>query len=315
MIKPKRLKLGDTIGVVSPASPSTNRSEIPRAKEYLEALGYNVVIGEHVNDSRGFTAASEEDRAADINTMFADSDIDAIFVTQGGYGSGQIIRLLDYDNIRRHPKIFTGFSDITSLHLAIRRYSDVLTFHSPGMSRFNTEELSDYTSEYFFKALTSTDPIGDIPLANPKKWLYRIAGGVAEGEIIGGNLSLICSAMGTPYEPDFEDKIMFFEEVDTEPWIADGYLSQLRNAGKFDGLRGILIAECRNCTPCSLMPGFFCDFSFEDVMEYYLSELGIPVLYGLPLGHTVNMATLPLGVKCRLDADNKTFTVLESGVV
>lgn len=144
MIKAKRLEKGNTIGVVSPASPSENRSEIVRAREYLENLGYKVVIGRNVNKTKGFTAASEQERADDINEMFAREDIDAVFATQGGYGSAQIIDKLDYELIRSKPKIFTGFSDITSLHLAIQKFSGLVTFYSPGMARFNEEDLSEY---------------------------------------------------------------------------------------------------------------------------------------------------------------------------
>ena len=315
MIKAKRLEQGDTIGVVSPASPSENRSEILRAKEYLEKMGYRVVIGKNVNKTRGFTAASEQERADDINEMFAREDIDAVFVTQGGYGSAQLIDKIDFDMIRNHPKIFTGFSDITSLHLAIQKFSDVVTFHAPGMARFNEEELSDYTKESFFRTLGVAQPVGEIQKASPKKWLTTISGGVCEGPVIGGNLTLICASLGTPYEVDCKDKILFFEDVDAEPWVVDHMLCHLRNAGKLNDALGFLVGHCENCVPYEHKPGFLCDTSLEDVLTYYLAPLGKPVLYGLPLGHSEDLATLPLGVRARLDADNKTFTVLETGVI
>lgn len=314
MIKPKRLEKGDTIGVISPASPSERKSDVLRSAEYLDSIGYKVVIGKNVNKTKGFVAASEEERAADFNEMFRRDDIDAVFVTQGGYGSAQIIHLIDFDAVRNSPKILTGFSDITSLHLAIHKKSKVVTFHGPGMSRFNPKELTDYTKEHFFKALSSTEPIGEIKLADNKAWLHSIGPGVAEGELIGGNLTLVCASLGTPYEIDTRDRILLIEDVETEPWIFDHNLSHLRNAGKLKDVRGIIVGDSESCVPFKHNPGFFSDTSLEDVLEYYLKPLEIPVLYGLPLGHSKDLATLPIGVRVKLDADNKTFTVLESGV-
>lgn len=315
MIRPKKLSKGDTVGVVSPASPSEKGSEVLRGINTLEEWGYHVVLGKNVNKNKGFVAASEEERAADVNEMFRRDDVDAIFVTQGGYGSAQIIRHLDYDVIKQNPKIFTGFSDITSLHLALRAYAGLVTFHGPGMSRFNSEELTNYTKEYFLKAITTAEPIGEIPLADQKKWLHTIHGGATEGELQGGNLTLICASLGTPYAIDTKDKILLLEDVDTEPWIFDHMLSHLRNAGKLQQAKGVVVGECNNCVPLKHNPGFYADTSLEDVLEYYLKPLGIPVLYGLPFGHTDDLATLPLGVQVRLDADQKTFSVLESGVL
>ena len=315
MIKAKRLEKGNTIGVVSPASPSENHSEIIRAKEYLENLGYKVVIGRNVNKTKGFTAASEQERADDINEMFAREDIDAILVTQGGYGSAQIIDKLDYELIRRKPKIFTGFSDITSLHLALQKFSGLVTFYGPGMARFNEEELSEYTKESFFRTLGNPEPAGEIKKSSPKKWLTSIHGGVCEAPVVGGCLTLICASLGTPYEIDCKDKILFFEDVDTEPWIMDHALSHLRNAGKLNDAAGFMIGHCKNCVPFDHKPGFVCDTTLEDVLTYYLKPLKKPALYGLPMGHGDDLATLPLGVMCRLDADRKSFTVLEAGVI
>ena len=315
MIKPKRLSPGDTIGVISPASPSENRSEVFRAKEYIEAMGYKVVIGKNVNKTRGITAASEEDRLDDIHEMFRRGDVDAVFVTQGGYGCAQLLRNLDFDLIKEHPKILTGFSDITALHLAINKVCDMVTFHAPGMARFNDEELTEYTKESFFRNLSSPEPPGEIKKASPKKWLVRINGGTCEAPVIGGNLTLICASLGTPWEIDTKGKILFFEDVEAEPWVMDHMLSHLRNAGKLDDAAGFVIGECTDCVPRKNDPGYFTDLSIEDVFEYYLKPLGKPVLYGLPMGHSDDLATLPLGVMTRLDADKKTFTVLESGVV
>lgn len=315
MLKAKRLEKGNTIGVISPASPSETISEIPRACEYLESLGYKVSIGKNVNKAHGFVAASEQERADDLNEMFRRDDIDAVFVTQGGYGSAQLIGKIDYDVIKANPKILTGFSDITSLHLAITKFADLVTFHSPGMARFNTEHLTPYTKEHFFKALAHADPVGEVVLADSNKWLFSLAPGAAEGRIVGGNLTLVCASLGTPFEIETKGKILFLEEVEAEPWIIDNSLLHLRNAGKLDGVAGVIVGECKDCVPRKHEPGYYCAINLEEVLQYYLSDLGVPVLYGLPLGHTENMATIPMGVQVRLDATNKTFEILESGVI
>lgn len=315
MKKPRALKKGDTIGVVSPASPSEYKGEITRAAETLEKMGYKVLIGKNVNKQKGFVAATEDERADDINFMFRNDSVDAVFVTQGGYGSAQLVDKIDYDAISQNPKIFTGFSDITSLHLAIGKFTGMVTFHGPGMARFNAEDLTDYTKKQFFRAVAENSPVGQIKLADEKKWLSRICGGVCEGRIIGGNMTLVCSSLGTPYEIDCKGKILFLEELDTEPWTIDHMMCHLRNAGKLDDAAGFLIGECKNCRPFEHNPGYNCDISLEDVLDYYLKPLGKPALYGLPLGHTDDMATLPMGVMCRLNAAEKTFEVLESGVI
>ena len=315
MIKPRKLKKGDTIGIISPASPSETKSEVIRTKEFLEALGYKVAIAKNVNKTKGLTAGSEEDRVEDIHEMFSRDDVDAVCATQGGYGSAQLLRKLDFDLIKANPKIFTGFSDITSLHLAFNKLCDMVTFHGPGIARFNEEDLNEYTKESFFGVLGEDKPYGEIKKADPKNWLTTISGGVCEAPVIGGNLTLICSTLGTPYEIDCKGKILFFEDVEAEPWIMDHMLSHMRNAGKLDDAAGFLIGDSSTCKPFKYEPGFLVDLSVEDVLSYYLEPLGKPALYGLPLGHSTSLATLPLGVMSKLDADNKTFTILESGVI
>jgi len=313
--KAKRLEPGNTIGVISPSSPSEKKSEVVRGVETLESLGYKVVLSKNLNKTKGFTAGSEEDRADDMNEMFRRDDIDAVFVTQGGYGAAQLIRHLDFDVIAQNPKIFTGFSDITSLHMAIMKYTELITFHGPGISRFNSEDLTDYTKEAFFKAIAQPEPIGEVKLANPKKWINRINTGKVEGIITGGNLTLICATLGTPFEIDTKGKILMIEDLDTEPWIFDHMLSHLRNAGKLEQAAGIVVGECRNCVPFLYNPGYNVDTSLEEVLDYYIKPLNVPAIYGLPLGHTDDLATIPLGVAARLDAENKKLEILESGVI
>lgn len=312
-IKPKRLQKGDTIGIVAPASPLEKKSDLVRGIKTLEEMGFNVLVGENVNNRHEYLAGTDEERAYDLNNMFGNKEVDAIFVTQGGYGSGRILRYLDFDLIRENPKIFIGFSDITILHLAIRKMTGLVTFHGPGMGGFNPEELTDYRKEYLEKALMSDEPIGEIPLADKKKWINIINEGEAYGEIVGGNLTLMCSSLGTPYEIDTEDKILFFEDLDTEPWIFDHMLTHLCNAGKLQKAKGIVIGECADCVPYKHNPGFQVTFFLEEVLEHFIKPLKIPAIYGLPLGHTEDLATIPIGVKAHLDATNGKLFIDECG--
>ncbi len=313
-IKPKPLEKGDTIGIIAPASPLFKKSDLKRGVQTLEEWGFNVVVGDHVNCRHEYIAGTDEQRAADFNAMFANPDIDAVFVTQGGYGSARIIDRIDFDLVRKNPKIFIGYSDITSLHLAIKKHTGLVTFHGPGMAGFNSEDLTTYRKEYLFKALSSPEPIGEIKMADEKKYLDVINGGEARGELVGGNLTLICASLGTPFEIDTKDKILFFEEVETEPWILDHMLTHLKNAGKLQEAAGIVVGECSGCEPFKHNPGFPVTFFLEDILDDFLKPLGIPVIHGLPIGHTKDLATLPMGVDAYLDGTNGKLFVEEAGV-
>jgi muramoyltetrapeptide carboxypeptidase len=309
MIKPKKLQPGDTIAIVSPSSPTKDSTAVPRGKAFLESLGYNVILGKHVDEWRGnYIAASEEARAEDLNELFANKDVDMILCARGGYGALQIVDKIDYENIKANPKIFCGYSDITSLHLAMNRFAGLVTIHGEVLTALNTG-ITPYTKDHWLRCMTTTEAQREITLADPGKFLTAIAPGKAEGEVLGGNLSLLAASCGTFYQPDFKGKILFFEELNEEPYVIDRYLAQMRNCGLFEDLKGVVIGECEACTDHS---GYYPDLI--DTFKYYFAKLGVPCLYGLPMGHTKDQAALPLGVKVRLDADAKTFTILESGV-
>ncbi|TYS67780.1 LD-carboxypeptidase [Sutcliffiella horikoshii] len=313
-IKPKRLQKGDTIGIVAPASPHYNRSDIIRGIETLEEWGFRVVVGENVHNKHEYLAGTDEERAHDFNEMFRNDQVDAVFVTQGGYGSARMLRYIDFELVRNNPKIFIGYSDITSIHLAIQKYTGLVSFHGPGMAGFNSEDLTDYRKEFLFKALMETEPIGEIRKANEKKWINQINKGEAEGELVGGNLTLVCASLGTPYEIDTKGKILFLEEVWSEPWNIDHMFTHLLHAGKLQEAAGIVIGECTLCEPKKMDPGFHVTFSLEDILYDFIEPLGIPAIHGLPIGHTEDLATLPMGVNAYLDATNKKLFVTESGV-
>ncbi len=309
MIKAKKLKPGDTIAILSPSSPTKDPTAIPRGKAFLESLGYRVILGKHVDEWRAhYVAASPEARAEDFNEMFARKDVDMILCARGGYGALQFIDRIDFENIKANPKIFCGYSDITSLHLAIHRFAGLVTIHGEVLTAINPG-MSEYTKNHWLRCLTTTEERREITLADPDKYLTVISPGKAEGEVIGGNLSLLAASCGTFYQPDLQGKILFFEEVGEEPYQIDRYLAQLKNCGMLNGLLGVVIGECENCADAS---GYYPHVI--DTCKYYFEDLGVPCIYGLPMGHTRDQAALPLGVRVRLDADAGTFEILESGV-
>lgn len=313
MDKTKMLKKGDTIGIVSPSSGMWKRSELWRAIDNLEKLGYKVKTGKHAYNNHHYLAGTDEERAQDLMDAFADPDIDAVFCSQGGYGAARLYRYLNFDLIRANRKIFIGYSDITSLHLAFAKHSGFVTFHGPGAAGFDPEYMCPFTQEYFEKALCCDKPIGVIGKSAENKYILKATTGTVEGNMIGGNLTLVCASLGTPFEIDTRGKIFLLEELDTEPWIMDHMFTHLLNAGKFHDAAGIVIGECSNCEPHKLDPGFFNQCSLEDVIFDLLAPMGKPLIYGVEFGHTKEKVTLPLGVAARLTADRGELEILEAG--
>lgn len=316
MIRPKVLKKGDTVGLVTPATYVSSPDEIATAVRTAEYFGLKVKMGANVRKRNGYLGGSIAERAADINAMFADPEVKAIFAIRGGYGSAQILPALDYGLIARHPKIFQGYSDITAMHLAIHQRTGLITFHGPVM----LSGFSNYTIDHFRRALFETKPVGAVtnpvesnPL-RPNHTLRAVRGGVASGPIVAGNLTLISTTMGTPYEIDTRGKILCLEDVGEEPYAMDRMLTQLRLSGKLDAAAGIVVGECARCTPREFRPGFDSTFSLGEVVDDILGGLKIPVLAGLTFGHTADQLTLPLGCRATLDADKGTLTIEEAGV-
>ncbi len=311
MVKPKRLRRGDTIGIISPSSGVWRRSEMWKSVEEIERWGYKVKVAPHAYDNYYYLAGTDEDRARDLMDFFDDVSIDAIFCSQGGYGSGRLLRLIDYDVVRRNPKIFIGFSDITAIHLAFQKMTDLITFHGPAALSAGTDFMTPYRYKYLMKALTDEAPIGRIAMGDLQTYLVKVHGGEATAPITGGNLTLICPTLGTPYEIETKGKILFFEELDMEPWLIDHMLVHLLNAGKFDDVAGVVIGECANCQPLKYDPGFPNQRSLEEIVFELLKPLQVPIIYGLPLGHSKDLATIPLGVTGRLNGDTGVFEILE----
>jgi muramoyltetrapeptide carboxypeptidase len=304
--KPARLRPGDTVGIVAPASPWENRSELLRAIAGLEAWGLHVRLGDHVNDRHGYLAGRDEDRAADLHAFFADPEIRAIFAFQGGYGSPRLIRHLDRAIIAANPKVFCGYSDITTLHLAIAAWSDTITFYSNGASGVGSPEVSEFSKGTMHRALFSDEPYGEIPRNPDDPYVRTIAGGIASARLIGGCAGLLSTSIGTPIEVDTKGRIVVLDEVELDAEDFDAILVHLLNAGKLADAAGIVVGDVK-----TKKSGYVTELSTEDIVEELLGGLGIPVLMGLPIGHGKHHATVPLGARATLDADAGTLVVDE----
>jgi muramoyltetrapeptide carboxypeptidase len=296
-MKAKRLKTGDTIGIVAPASPS-DPAKAERAIKYLTGMGYTVKTGKSIYSSKRYLAGEDELRASDVNNMFSDDEVRAIFCLRGGYGSQRILDLVDFGRIRDNPKIFIGYSDVTALLNAIYQKCGLITFHGPMGGDF-AGGLEERTEMAMKNILESTDPIGELP--NPEA-PEVVAEGKAKGILVGGNLSIIAASLGTPYELDTLNRILLLEDVSEEPYSVDRMLTQLRLAGKLEAAAGIILGDWGNV------------LSLEEVFEDIFKGMDKPVLKGLKIGHCKPNITVPIGGSISIDTYSKTICILESGV-
>lgn len=307
MRKPKGLSIGDKVALIAPSSP-TAKETVDRAKSRIEDLGFNVVMGESCYESYGYLAGSDELRAKDINTMFRDKEIDGIICLRGGYGASRILELLDYEMIKENPKVFVGYSDITVLHIALTQKSDLITYHGPMAASDFAGNISDFSVENFKNIVFDGDyqPI----LENPDgEEVITIREGRAEGEVIGGNLCLLTNTIGTDYEIDTKDKILFIEEVGEDPYAIDRMLTQLKLSGKFEGVKGILLGDFADCVASK--SEYDEQLPLIKVFENILGGLGVPCMYNFQLGHCEPVLTIPFGVKVEMDTKKSRIKMLE----
>jgi muramoyltetrapeptide carboxypeptidase len=304
---------GGTIGVSSPSGPYFNRSDVLRPIEWWEAKGYRVKLSEGAWAKDDYVAGSPERRAADLNALFADPEVDVIQVLWGGTGAIDVIPHLDYDLIAAHPKALMGYSDITNLHIAIRQRTGLATFHGPGLGSMGIPERTDFTWSSAVEAFR-TGAAGQVPRDPDDPYVRAIAGGRVSAPIVGGNLFTFVHLIGTPWDPVFDGAILMLEEVNEPPYVIEVHLHQLELAGKLKGLAGVVVGEMKDCDWREDRPEAPRTRSIEDVLERCLAPLGVPTIYKLPLGHGKHLASIPLGVQATLDADAQTLTIDEPGV-
>jgi len=302
-LKPKRLIPGDTIAIVSPASPSLTTVHQERGKAALERFGYRVVTAKHANERHLLFAGKEKVRADDINAAFNDRSVRAIICTRGGCGTAQILPFIDYSLIAKNPKIFVGYSDITALQAAIFNATGLVTFYGPMMASDFGKSLSHFKVKNFFKIVTETQQT--IELKNPSaKKIVTLHPGTAEGQLVGGCLSIAVATLGTKYEIETKGKILFFEDVDEKPHRIDRYLTHLIQAGKLQQARGIIFGPFTKCEYLTKDNYFKFGVKLLDLIRERIAPLGLPAIYGLQFGHVTNKLTLPFGGYATLDATN-----------
>ncbi len=313
-VKPSALKRGDKIALVTPGSYIT-KDEKQESINNIRNLGFEVTYSDRLMQKHGYFSATDEERAADINEMFSRSDIAGIVCARGGYGCTRILPYLDYNLIHKNPKPLIGFSDVTALLFALYKYSSLVTYHGP----VATSSFSKYSKNYFEKILSNTEEKLELENSRSRNnyniyGITSISGGIQEGELIGGNLSIVASLIGTPYDVDTKGKIIFLEEFLEEPYRIDRMLTQMLQAGKFEKASGVALGVFKLCEPNRQNPAFSGSFSLMDVLKDRLGNLGIPVIYGLSFGHVVDKLTLPVGIRAEINSERKTLKLLEKPV-
>ncbi len=311
-IFPERLKKGDLIGLVTPGSPITP-DQLDETISKLEGMGFRTVHSESVLSEYGYLAGKDRERADELMEMFTRKDVKGIWCVRGGYGSIRILDLLDYELIRNHPKVFIGYSDITALISAIHEQTGLITFHGPvGISDFNQFTVSSFRNvimepsaryRYPYKREKKTRD-------NPEYDRYTISGGVAEGELTGGNISVLDSMIGSRFEPDFENRIVYLEEIEEKTYRVDKMVFHLLSGTNLKKAAGIVMGVMADCN-INDEPRL----TLEEALDDLLKPLGIPVSYGSSFGHIQRMVTIPTGIRALFNADKKSLKLMETATV
>jgi muramoyltetrapeptide carboxypeptidase len=302
--------------LLAPAGPLSERDDLTRALELCRALGYQPVAGTHTLDRYGYLAGSDEARLADLNAALRDPAIDAIWCLRGGYGITRILDQVDMDAFAARPRALIGFSDVTALLLGLHTRTGVVTFHGP-MSR---APLTSFSRTHLERVLTDAaipGRLGRLPvpagvLAPRSPRIVSLHGGVAEGPLCGGNLSLLLALAGTRHFPDLDGSLLFLEDVGEDLYRVDRLLAHLRMLGALDRIAGVIVGQF---TDMRRGAGDGGALAFDEVLATYLLPLGIPVAYGFPIGHVDDQWTLPIGIRARLDAGAGEVELLEGAVV
>ncbi len=313
LIKPKRLSVGDTIGIIAPSS-GISEQELAKALQNMTDLGFQTKLGKSVSKVNGFLAGTDKERLNDLHWAFADKTIDAVWCVRGGYGTTRFLDKVDYNLIKKNPKIFIGYSDITALHTSIYQNCNLVTFHGPVAA----STFSDYAKKHVINTLMNPSTPYKIELSpdniakeNLEFKTEVITKGKAKGKLIGGNLSLLTAIAGTPYGlRETKGKLLFIEDVGERPYRLDRMFVQLKQSIDLKQLAGIALGVFTDCNPPDDKSQ-----TVIDVVKDHLGNLKIPVIYGLSFGHIRDQFTLPMGIEAELDTENKTMTLLETGVV
>jgi muramoyltetrapeptide carboxypeptidase len=280
------------------------------AKEAMEAMGLKVKVGDNFKNRFGHLAGTDEERAADFNAMFADPEVKAIICLRGGSGAARILPLIDYEEVKANPKPLLGYSDITALHCALHSQTGLISFHGPnGSGSWNSFHANQFQQLFFDQKLLSFKnevTKGDDLVAKGNR-IQTLTKGTVEGKILGGNLTVLTALSGTPYYPDFQDAILFIEDVGEDPYRIDRMMSTLKLNGTLGKIKGFVFGQCSDCKPGS---GYGA-FTVDQIMDQYIIPLGIPAYFGAMIGHISKQFIIPVGARVRLNADQGSITLLE----
>jgi muramoyltetrapeptide carboxypeptidase len=312
--KPPRLRPGDTVGLIGPAGFTDDAFDLALVKETVAAMGLVPKPARHLLARYGYLAGKDEARAADVNAMFADDEVRAIFAVRGGWGCARILPYLDFDRIRANPKLLIGFSDITALHLALAARAGFTTIHGP-----NAASSWGKLSWDSFRSLTfdGATPVYSNPVATDDRLVQRswrtrtFRPGKASGRLIGGNLTVLTALAGTPYLPDFGGAILFLEDTDEAEYRIDRMLTQLALAGILRKVAGVVFGQC---TDCRTSGPSYSGFTLSEVLQQHLEPLGVPAFQGALIGHVPNQFSIPVGIRAEIDAAAGTIRILEPAV-
>ena len=313
--RPSRLTVGSRIALIAPAGPLLEQDDLTRAIALCRALDYEPVLGKNAYRRLGYLAGTDDERLRDLNWAFQDPSIDAVWCIRGGYGVTRLLDRVDYAAMERRPKPLIGFSDITALLNAVTRATGVVTFHGP-VAR---AAMPEFSHRHFERVLADPAPPGrlgrlDQPsdiLVPQEHRLVTLRGGIAEGPLAGGNLTLLQCLIGTPWFPDLDRAILFLEDIGEQLYRVDRVFAHLRAVGALGRLAGVVVGRFTELQRA----GRDGALGFDQVLATYLEPLDIPVAYGFPIGHIDAQWTLPLGVRARLDAEACELELLEAAVI
>jgi muramoyltetrapeptide carboxypeptidase len=281
-------------------------------------MGFKTYYTDNILERYGYLAGTDNNRIEDINHMFGNKDVAGIVCARGGWGCNRILPGIDYDQIRANPKVLVGYSDITSLLYGIYSQTGLITFHGPvGISTFNDFSV-DYLEDMVMKdskGLQLLSAEENLDKDKDEYNIFTISNGKAEGELIGGNLSIAASLLGTPYDVDYNGKILYLEDIGEEPYRIDRMLTELLLAGKLNQVNGIILGVFVDCEVKKKKPSFDESLTLKEVLIDRLANLDVPVIYGLSFGHISSKFTLPFGSRAEMDTDKQTITMLESSVI
>jgi muramoyltetrapeptide carboxypeptidase len=313
VIKPPRLRPGDTVGLVDPASATWEPIDVVIVEESLAALGLRTRRGSNLLNRRGYLAGTDQERAADINAMIRDPDVRAVHCVRGGWGSARLLPLLDFDALRRSPKAIIGYSDITALLLAAHAKTGVVTFHGPnGASKWNP-----FNVDWFRRVLMEGEAVTFANLKDKGEFLTQvehrvqtITPGIARGRLLGGNLTVLTTIVGSGFLPPWDDCILFIEDVDEAPYRIDRMLTQLALSGILRQARAVIWGTCADCDPGE----GFGSLTITDLLDDHVRPLGVPAWQGAMIGHVDQQFTLPVGLEVEVDAAAGTIRMVEPAV-